>query len=143
MKRKDKNVELLMSFRSKGNHSLDGTCSLLCLPFIEGSGDRGGLLPQKDICNVMNIRMIVRTRSYAALRAADLDWIVRPGYRARISKNVTEGGSQLTWEGGRAGINKNVTYQHRVTTDQGRGDRAGINKNVTYQHGVTTDLLDV
>ena len=38
----------------------------------------------------------------------------------------------MTWEGGRAGINKNVTYQHRVTTDQGRGGRAGISKNVTY-----------
>ena len=46
-------------------------------------------------------------------------------------------------EGCGAGINKNVTYQHGVTTDQGRGGRAGINKNVTYQHGVTTDLLDV
>ena len=33
---------------------------ILCLPFIEGSGDRGGLLPQKDICNVVNIRMIIR-----------------------------------------------------------------------------------
>ena len=47
------------------------------------------------------------TRSYAALRAADLDWIVG------------------------------------VTTDQGRGGRAGISKNVTHLHGVTTDLLDV
>ena len=34
--------------------------------------------------------------------------------------------------GGRAGINKNVTYPHGVTTDQGRGGRAGKNKNVTY-----------
>ena len=31
------------------------------------------------------------------------------GGRAGISKNVTQGGSQLTWEGGRAGISKNVT----------------------------------
>ena len=49
----------------------------------------------------------------------------------------------LTWEGSRAGINKNVTHLHGVTTDQGRGGRAGINKNVTHSHGVTTDLLDV
>ena len=71
------------------------------------------------------------TRSYAALRAADLDWIVEPGYslgrggRPGISKNVTDAGSQLTWEGGRTGINKNVTDTKR--------DR----------RGVTTDLLDV
>ena len=26
---------------------------LSCLPFIEGSGDRGGLLPQKDICKIV------------------------------------------------------------------------------------------
>ena len=54
------------------------------------------------------------------------------GGRAGINKNVTNGGSQLTWEGGRAGISKNVTHLHGVTTDQGRGGRAGINKNVTY-----------
>ena len=83
----------------------------------------------------MKLRFIY-TRSYAALRAADLEWIVGPGYSlgryileknhekptwnhekpwkptknlAGISKNVTKGGSQLTWEGGRAGISKNVT----------------------------------
>ena len=59
------------------------------------------------------------TRSYAALRAADLDWIVGPGYSlgrvhsgekpAGISKNVPDAGSQLPWEGGGAGISKNVT----------------------------------
>ena len=60
------------------------------------------------------------TRSYAALRAADLDWIVWPEYslggyifgeggRAGITNNVTNARSQMTWEGGRAGINKNVT----------------------------------
>ena len=38
-----------------------------------------------------------------------------------INKNVTNAGSQMTWEGGRAGINKNLTYLHGVTTDQGRG----------------------
>ena len=31
------------------------------------------------------------------------------GGRAGINKNVTNAGSQLTWEGGRAGISKNVT----------------------------------
>ena len=43
--------------------------------------------------------VFVCTRSYAALRAADLDWIVGPweGGGAGISKNVTEGGSQLTF----------------------------------------------
>ena len=43
----------------------------------------------------------------------------------RGPKNVTNAGSQLTWEGGRAGINKNVTDT--------KLDR----------RGVTTDLLDV
>ena len=72
------------------------------------------------------------TRSYAALRAADLDWIVGPGYSlGRVHS------------GKKPGINKNVTHLHGVTTDQGRGGRAGISKNVTHLHGVTTDLLDV
>ena len=39
--------------------------------------------------------------------------------------DVTDAGSQMTWEGGRAGINKNVTDTKRDT------------------RGVTTDLLDV
>ena len=51
----------------------------------------------------------MKTRSYAALRAADLDWIVGP---------------QLTWEGGRAGIHKNVTYAGSQLTSE--GGRAGI-----------------
>ena len=41
------------------------------------------------------------------------------------------------------GANKNLTYLHGVTIDQGRVGRAGISKNVTYPYGVTTDLLDV
>ena len=36
--------------------------------------------------------------------------------------------------GGRAGISKNVTHLHGVTTDQGKGGRAGISKNVTWGH---------
>ena len=52
-----------------------------------------------------NFVLFLLTRSCAALRAADLDWIVGP---------------------------ECVTYLHGVTTDQGRGGRAGINKNVTY-----------
>ena len=73
----------------------------------------------------------------------DLDWIFGPGYSlgrvhsGEISKNVTNfvtnAGSQLTWEGGRAGISKNVT---NFVTDAGsqltwEGGRAGISKNVT------------
>ena len=46
-------------------------------------------------------------RSYAALRAADLDWIVGPGYSLG-HKNVTDAGSQLTFEMGE-GVRKNVT----------------------------------
>ena len=47
------------------------------------------------------------TRSYAALRAADLglSQLTWEGGGAGISKNVTHAGSQLTWEGGQ-GRNK-------------------------------------
>ena len=96
-----------------------------------------------------------QTRSYAALRAADLGWIVGPGYSSggyileknheknnlqpwktmknqpgtmknhenrpgtmknqpSLNKNVTNAGSQLAWEGGRAGINKNVTDKQNL-----------------------------
>ena len=47
----------------------------------------------------------------------------------------------MTWEGGRAGKNKNVTNAGSQMIWE--GGRAGINKNVTHSHGVTTDLLDV
>ena len=50
--------------------------------------------------------------------------------------NVTNAGSQLTWEGGRAGISKNVTDTKRdrrgVTTDLGGGQ--GRNKQKRYRH---------
>ena len=64
--------------------------------------------------------------SCAALRAADLglSQLTWEGGGAGISKNVTHAGSQLTWEGGGAGISKNVTQKR-------------------YTRGVTTDLLDV
>ena len=63
----------------------------------------------------------VQTRSYAALRAADLDWIVGPGYSlGRVH----------------SGINKNVTDTKRdrrgVTTDLGGGQ--GRNKQKRYRH---------
>ena len=53
------------------------------------------------------------TRSCATLRAADLDWIVGPEYSLGgyiFGDSVTNAGSQLTWKGGRVGINKNVTH---------------------------------
>ena len=71
---------------------------------------------------------------------------------------MTKGGSQLTWEGGRAGINKNVSnagsqltftldVTHAGSQITWEGGRAGISKNVTDtkrdRRGVTTDLLDV
>ena len=63
---------------------------------------------------LIKIGSLQLTRSYAALRAADLDWIVGPGYSlGRVHKNVTDAGSQLTWEGGRAGISKTVTDTFR------------------------------
>ena len=62
------------------------------------------------------------------------------GGRAGISKNVTNAGSQLTWEGGRAGISKNVTSAGSQLTWEGG---QGRNKQKRYIRGVTTDLLDV
>ena len=75
----------------------------------------------------------VYTRSYAALRAADLDWIVGPGYSSgryilgkshekptwNREKPTWNHGSQLAFEmgeGGRAGITEK-RYSRRVTTD--------------------------
>ena len=86
---------------------------------------RGGQLKKDPVYTtwkqfkVQIISIFEKTRSYAALRAADLDWIVGPGYSSgryileknheKPTWNVTNAGSQLTWEGGRAGISKNVT----------------------------------
>ena len=42
----------------------------------------------------------------SGLRILVMTW---EGGRAGINKNVTNAGSQLTWEGGRAEINKNVS----------------------------------
>ena len=67
---------------------------------------------------------ILDTRSYAALRAADLDWIVGPGY----SLGRVHSGKQKRDRGG-------------VTTDLGGGQ--GRNKQKRDRGGVTTDLLDV
>ena len=54
------------------------------------------------------------TRSYASLQAADLKWISGQGY--------SSGGSQLTWDGGGAGISKNVTNTgSQLTFEMGEG----------------------
>ena len=50
------------------------------------------------------------TRSCAALRAADLDWIVGPEYSLGRNKQKRHpGGVTTDLGGGRAGISKNVT----------------------------------
>ena len=61
------------------------------------------------------------TRSYAALRAADLDWIIGPGYSLGGNKQKRD------WRG--------------VKNDLGGGQ--GRNKQKRDSRGVTTDLLDV
>ena len=38
------------------------------------------IVMKKDQVNRLTLEFFNFTRSYAALRAADLDWIVRPGY---------------------------------------------------------------
>ena len=59
------------------------------------------------------------TRPYAALWAADLDWMVRPGYSSVgyiLGENRKK---QLTFEmgeGGKEGINKNVTHAESQLT---------------------------
>ena len=62
------------------------------------------------------------------------------GGRAGINKNVSNAGSQLTWEGGRAGIHKNVIYAGSQLI---RGGGQGRNTQKRHLRGVTTDLLDV
>ena len=104
------------------------------------------------------IQIFLSTRSCAALRAADLEWIVGPGYSSGRNKAKTSLTRGHNWpfrcldsfakyyvlsnhnnfgqEGGRAGINKNVTDTFRhlrgVTTDLGGGQ--GRNKQKRYRH---------
>ena len=75
------------------------------------------------------IKLFYYTRSCAALRAADLDWIVGPEYSL---------GGYIFGEQGRK---KQKRYWSGVTNDLGGGQ--GRNKQKRYQRGVTTDLLDV
>ena len=81
------------------------------------------------------------TRSYAALRAADLDWIIGPGYSLGRNKQKRDRGGVTTDLGGGQGRNKQKRYVGRVTTDLGGGQ--GRNKQKRYVGGVKTDLLDV
>ena len=69
---------------------------------------------------IINVLIIIKTtRSYAALWAADLDWMVRPGYSSVgyiLGENRKK---QLTFEmgeGGEEGINKNVTHAESQLT---------------------------
>ena len=76
---------------------------------------------------------ICGTRSYAALRAADLDWIVGPGYSSgRYILEKNQHGTMNNHENQPGPMKKQKRYERGVTTDQGRGGGAGINKNVTY-----------
>ena len=83
------------------------------------------------------------TRSYAALRAADLDWIVGPGYSLGWGRNKQkrDRGRVTTDLGGGQGRNKQKRDRGGVTTDLGGGQ--GRNKQKRDRGGGTTDLLDV
>ena len=73
-----------------------------------------------------------QTRSYAALRAADLDWIVGPGYSSgRYILEKNQHGTMNNHENQPGPMKKQKRYERGVTTDQGRGGGAGISKNVT------------
>ena len=73
----------------------------------------------KTTMMIITMTSITITRSYAALWAADLDWIVRPGYSSVgyiLGENRKK---QLTFEmgeGGKEGINKNVTHAESQLT---------------------------
>ena len=88
-----------------------------------------------------------QTRSYAALRAADLDWIVGPGYSlGRVHSGEKPWKTNLEpWKtmetNQKPGRNKQKRDQGGVTTDLGGGQ--GRNKQKRDWRGVTTDLLDV
>ena len=60
-----------------------------------------------------NLYLFATTRSYAALRAADLDWIIGPGYSSGGNKQKRDPhtGSQLT-RGGGQGRNKQKRDPH-------------------------------
>ena len=75
---------------------------------------------------------VCETRSYAALRAADLDWIVGPGYSSgRYILEKNQHGTMNNHENQPGPMKKQKRYERGVTTDQGRGGGAGISKNVT------------
>ena len=70
------------------------------------------------------------TRSYAALRAADLDWIVRPGYSSSgyiLEKNL----EKPTWNHENYSFAKYYVLSNHNNFGRGKGGRAGISKNVT------------
>ena len=64
--------------------------------------------------------------------------MTREGGRAGINKNVTDAGSQMTWAGGRAGKNKNVTYAGSQMTREGVGRCRKMEKRDPCR--LTTDL---
>ena len=66
-----------------------------------------------------DISSFVKTRSYATLRAADLDWVVGPGYSS-----------------GRYILDKN---QHG-TMNNHKNQPGPMKKQKRYERGVTTDL---
>ena len=70
-----------------------------------------GVAPKCKLSHILFWKF-VKTRSYAALRAADLDWIIGPGYSSGGNKQKRD------WRG--------------VTTDLGRGQ--GRNKQKRHRH---------
>ena len=86
------------------------------------------------------------TRSFAALRAADLDWIVGSGhswggYILGCSQRLATCLRHSAW------IGPDLTlfftdWGSRLTFEKGEGGRAGITEKC-HLRGVTTDLLEV
>ena len=79
-------------------------------------------------------RFLTFTKNFlvAAKQSSQLLDISQTGFPDRYKFRYT----RLTWEGGRAGITKNVTHAGSQMTWEGGNQKR-------YTRGVTTDLLDV
>ena len=62
----------------------------------------------------LDVQKFLKTRSYAALRAADLDWIIRPGYSSG-GYILGENHEKPTWNHEKPGITS--CDKHAASTD--------------------------
>ena len=93
----------------------------------------------------MDKEILCLTRSYAALRAADLDWIVGPGYSlGRVYPGEKPWKTNMEpWKTMETNQKPWKTLKLRDVTHTGSQLTSMIKKTWRDPHGVPTDLLDV